>query len=84
MTRADIVSVAERVPGGGIVIVDEAYGEFWDEGEDAVSLAMADGPVIVARTFSNASGMARLRLGYVLGSQADVREGHRGLWGDSD
>ncbi len=56
VSRADIVSVAERFSCGGILIVDEAYGEFRDEREDAVSLAVADGPVIVARTFAKATG----------------------------
>ncbi len=82
VSRADIVSLAERVPDGGILIVDEAYAEFLDEGEDAVSLSMANGPVIVARTFSKAYGMAGLRLGYVLGSGPMFDKATGVWWGD--
>ena len=75
----EVRTLAEAVPEGGILIVDEAYAEFLDEGQDAVSLALAEGPVIVARTFSKAYGMAGLRLGYVLGS-GPVFERATGVW----
>lgn len=79
ISRDEVASLAERVPDGGILIVDEAYAEFLDDGQDAVSLALAGGPVIVARTFSKAYGLAGLRLGYVLGS-GSVFEKATGIW----
>lgn len=79
ISRDEVASLAERVPDGGILIVDEAYAEFLDDGQDAVSLALAGGPVIVARTFSKAYGLAGLRLGYVLGS-GPVFEKATGIW----
>ena len=80
--RDGIVELASAIPDGGALIVDEAYAEFLDEGEDCVSLAMSGGPVIVARTFSKAYGMAGLRLGYVLGSGPVFEKATGAWWGD--
>ena len=76
----EIASLAEAVPEGGILIVDEAYAEFLPE--DAVSMALAGGPVIVARTFSKAYGMAGLRFGYVIGSGPMFEKATGVWWGD--
>ncbi len=78
----EIVSLAEAVPEGGILIVDEAYAEFLPQGGDAVSLSLAGGPVIVARTFSKAYGMAGLRIGYVVGSGPMFEKATGVWWGD--
>ena len=75
----EIATLAGAVPEGGILIVDEAYAEFLPE--DAVSLALAGGPVIVARTFSKAYGMAGLRFGLRDRLRSGVREGDRRLVG---
>ncbi len=55
----DVVSAAP-----GLVVVDEAYGQFasWS----AVSLVSDDAPVIVVRTFSKTWSMAAARLGYAI------------------
>ena len=76
----EIASLAEAVPEGGILIVDEAYAEFLPE--DAVAQALAGGPVIVARTFSKAYGMAGLRFGYVIGSGPMFEKATGVWWGD--
>ena len=76
----EIASLAEAVPEGGILIVDEAYAEFLPE--DAVSQALTGGPVIVARTFSKAYGMAGLRVGYVIGSGPMFDKATGVWWGD--
>ncbi|MCY3746691.1 MAG: histidinol-phosphate transaminase [Acidobacteria bacterium] len=76
----EIASLAEAVPEGGILIVDEAYAEFLPE--DAVSMALAGGPVIVARTFSKAYGMAGLRFGYAIGSGPMFEKATGVWWGD--
>ncbi len=47
---------------GGLVIVDEAYGEF--ASSSTVSLAKRYDNLIVVKTFSKAFGLAGLRLGY--------------------
>lgn len=51
----------------GIVIVDEAYGEFSDY--SIVNLAKKYDNLIVVRTFSKTFGLAGLRLGYVVASK---------------
>ena len=52
-------------PYGGLVIVDEAYGQF--AATSAVSLVDEDTPLVVSRTFSKTWSMAALRLGYCIG-----------------
>lgn len=79
VSRAEIVGLAEAVPEGGCLVVDEAYAEFLPEGEDSVEPALSGGPVLVARTFSKAYGMAGLRLGYLIGS-GPVFERAEGIW----
>jgi histidinol-phosphate aminotransferase len=46
----------------GLVVVDEAYGEFADE--SAIRLVDDERPLIVARTYSKVWSMAALRLGF--------------------
>ena len=69
-SRAAIMAVVERA--SGVVILDEAYGEFADE----AFVARAPGweRVLVTRTMSKAFGMAGLRFGYGAGSARLVRE----------
>lgn len=57
-----VVSLAERFPG--IVVIDEAYGEFAEY--SAISLLDEFENLIVLRTFSKAFGLAGLRLGYAI------------------
>ena len=49
---------------GGLLVVDEAYGEFAAEG--AVDLVSEDRSVVVSRTFSKTWAMAGARLGYLI------------------
>lgn len=51
----------------GIVIVDEAYGEFSDY--SVVNLTKKFDNLIVVRTFSKSFGLAGLRLGYVIANK---------------
>jgi histidinol-phosphate/aromatic aminotransferase/cobyric acid decarboxylase-like protein len=62
--------VIERAPG--IVIIDEAYGEFTDGGR--VSEAPQHDRVLVTRTLSKAFGMAGFRIGYGTGAASLVHE----------
>src|SRR3546814_14531696 len=49
----------------GLLVVDEAYGQFapWS----ALELVSDDAPVVVTRTYSKAWSMAGARLGYLVG-----------------
>jgi len=55
----------------GLVVVDEAYGQFasWS----ALGLVGDDVPVVVVRTYSKTWSMAGLRLGYMVGPAEVVR-----------
>ncbi len=56
----DVLSVAS-----GLVVVDEAYGQFSDW--SALSLVDEAKPLVVTRTFSKTWSMAAVRLGYLIG-----------------
>lgn len=62
----------EKVLAGtaGIVIVDEAYGEF--ASGSLIDLVASCPRLLVTRTFSKAFGLAGVRLGYGVGSEALV------------
>ncbi|HEX9683247.1 MAG TPA: histidinol-phosphate transaminase [Acidimicrobiales bacterium] len=67
---ATIDAVIDAAPG--LVVVDEAYGQFapWS----ATQLLDEDRPLVVTRTFSKTWAMAGLRLGYLLGPSWLVAE----------
>jgi histidinol-phosphate aminotransferase len=50
---------------GGLVVVDEAYGQFSDW--SALPMVEEEVPLVVARTFSKTWSMAAARLGYLIG-----------------
>ena len=56
----------------GLVVVDEAYGQFssWT----ALDLVADDQPLVVTRTYSKTWSMAGSRLGYLVGPASVVRE----------
>ena len=62
--RPDVVrEAADLAPG--VVIVDEAYGQFADW--SALDLVDEDRPLVVTRTYSKTWSMAAARLGYLVG-----------------
>ncbi|MEO6122030.1 MAG: histidinol-phosphate transaminase [Acidimicrobiales bacterium] len=65
-----VAEVAALAPG--LVVVDEAYGQFapWS----ALSLVDDDGSVAVVRTYSKTWAMAAARLGYLVGPAPVVAE----------
>jgi histidinol-phosphate aminotransferase len=66
---ADVLAaVCQAAPG--LVVVDEAYGEF--AGSHAVQLLPRFPNLVVIRTFSKAFRMAGVRLGYLLGDPSVV------------
>jgi histidinol-phosphate aminotransferase len=61
----DLVSrLCDEVPG--IVLVDEAYGEFAPDGASAASLMAVHDNLAILHTFSKAFSLAGARCGYVL------------------
>lgn len=62
----DPTSVREVVAAaGGLVVVDEAYGQFADW--SALSMVDDAAPLVVTRTYSKTWSMAAARLGYLVG-----------------
>lgn len=62
-----------NLPGDILVVVDEAYGEFVESKAFPDSFSYIDDyPVIVLRTFSKAYGLAGLRIGYGIASEAII------------
>ena len=55
----------------GLVLIDEAYGEF--AGESMAEPATASGRGVVLRTLSKAYGLAGLRVGYAVGPPEVIR-----------
>lgn len=58
--------------GPGLLVVDEAYGEFADW--SAIGLVGDDVPLVVVRTYSKVWSLAALRLGYAIAPAPVVRE----------
>ncbi|MCU1367139.1 MAG: hisC [Ilumatobacteraceae bacterium] len=67
---ANVHAVMAVAPG--LVVVDEAYGQFADW--SAISLIDEETPLVVTRTFSKTWSMAGARLGYLLGPSWLVAE----------
>src|SRR5690554_33929 len=66
----EVLDEARGVPGGCIVVVDEAYAEFRRSGTpSALTLLDAHPHLAVTRTMSKAFGMAGARLGYLAASR---------------
>jgi histidinol-phosphate aminotransferase len=78
----EIVSLAEAVPSGAVLMVDQAYHDFLPDGDRAFDLVREGAPVLVLRTFSKAYGMAGLRLGYAIGSDTLLARLRTVWWGD--
>jgi histidinol-phosphate aminotransferase len=66
--RASLEQVLDLAPG--LVVVDEAYGQFSDW--SALGLVAEDRPLVVTRTYSKTWAMAGMRLGYLVGPPAVV------------
>ena len=61
-----VLAATQDVPGGCVVVVDEAYGEFRRAGTpSALELLEAHPRLAVSRTMSKAFGLAGARVGYL-------------------
>jgi histidinol-phosphate aminotransferase len=69
-TEETVRAVADLAPG--LVVVDEAYGQFapWS----ALALVDETSPIVVTRTYSKTWSMAAARLGYLIGPTWLVEE----------
>jgi histidinol-phosphate aminotransferase len=67
--RSELLRLFDRAPG--IVLLDEAYGDFTDAHDLRREAARREN-VLVTRTFSKGWGMAGLRIGYGVGGAALV------------
>jgi histidinol-phosphate aminotransferase len=68
-----VLDAAAAVPGGCVVVVDEAYAEFRRDGVPSALTLLDDHPhLAVSRTMSKAFGMAGARLGYLAAAPALV------------
>jgi histidinol-phosphate aminotransferase len=68
-----VLTAAHQVPGGCVVVVDEAYGEFRRPGVPSALELLADNPnLAVSRTMSKAFGLAGARVGYLAAAPALV------------
>jgi histidinol-phosphate aminotransferase len=65
-TGARIAEMIDRLPGGSVLCLDEAYADFAPK-EALPPLDAAEPRVIRMRTFSKAHGMAGARIGYAIG-----------------
>lgn len=71
--RATVEALVDRVAGqGGLLVVDEAYGEFADW--SAVELVDESRPLAVVRTYSKVWSMAAVRLGFCVAPEWMVAE----------
>ncbi len=72
--RATVESILTSVdrPRHGLLVVDEAYGEFADW--SATELVGDDVPLVVVRTYSKVWSLAALRLGFAVGPAPVIAE----------
>jgi histidinol-phosphate aminotransferase len=75
VSGAELAAFVEKVPATAAILVDEAYHHFVEDPayRSALGLIDAHPNVVVARTFSKIYGMAGLRLGYAVASQATAK-----------
>ncbi|MDZ7723357.1 MAG: histidinol-phosphate transaminase [candidate division KSB1 bacterium] len=66
----DVENICRNAPG--LVLFDEAYGEFSDR--EAVSLVQRHENLVVSRTFSKAFSMAGLRFGYLIAQRPVIQQ----------
>lgn len=72
--QSELRQLAAQVTPHATFLVDEAYNELTDDpaGESVVDLVREGQDVIVCRTFSKIYGMAGMRVGYALTSEANA------------
>ena len=74
--RTTVEAILAAAPG--LVVVDEAYGEFAPE--SALDLVDDERPLVVTRTYSKVWSLAALRLGFAVGPEWFVAELDKVKW----
>lgn len=74
LDHAQLQRVLHAVQPGSLLVLDEAYFEYADPGSvDGLEMLKTSGlPFVVLRTFSKAYGLAGLRVGYAVCSDAEI------------
>ena len=68
-----LADACASVPGGSVLVVDEAYAEFRRRGVPSAATLLPENPhLVVTRTMSKAFGLAGGRLGYLAASREVV------------
>ena len=70
LSRGEVKRLHAGLPDDVLLVVDQAYAEYLEEGEDdgGMALAAAHGNVLVTRTFAKAYGIAGERVGWATGA----------------
>jgi histidinol-phosphate aminotransferase len=70
LSRGELARLHAGLPGDVLLVLDQAYAEYVDPGDDDASLALAaaHANVLVTRTFSKAYGLAGERVGWGTGA----------------
>jgi histidinol-phosphate aminotransferase len=71
-SRRDLKGILDATPLTTVVLFDEAYFEFQDEGGALDLLEDWGGVFLLIRTFSKAYGLAGMRVGYGVASSSEV------------
>lgn len=65
LREEELLRFLEALPGGALVLLDEAYGDFADDPAFPDGVALAERfPLVVLRSFSKIYGLAGLRVGF--------------------
>ncbi len=83
----EVAAFVPKVPSTATILVDEAYHHFVEDPRYRTSIDLIEKypNVVVARTFSKIYGMAGLRLGYAVGSEAKIAEmGKHATWSNAN
>jgi histidinol-phosphate aminotransferase len=75
VTRDEVAALIARVPESVVVVFDESYYDFVEDGSYSNSIDYVKGAhdnVLVLRGFSKIYGMANLRIGYAIGTRAMI------------
>jgi len=77
--RAEIARLHAKLPPHVMLVLDQAYAEYLEDGEDdgGLDLARNAANVVVTRTFSKIHGLAAERIGWGYGPAAAIDAMHR-------